>query len=176
MRLKSFVGPSYASWSPTASVDELVNLFVEVVESGTGANAAVLYGTPGLQLFSELEGAPGYGIIEVASRVFAAAGTGLWEIFAGGQKLLRGNINASAPVSMATNGFQLLITTGTIAYIFDLATNTFTKVPNFPGANVVTEMDGYFIAPNINSRQFNISALNDGTSWDPLDFATKEGN
>lgn len=36
-------------------------------------------------------------------------------------------------------------------------------------------IDGYFIVQKPNSKQINISAINDGTSWNPLDFAVKEG-
>jgi hypothetical protein len=35
-------------------------------------------------------------------------------------------------------------------------------------------LDGYFIVAKPNSKQANISSLNDGTSWDALDFAIKE--
>ncbi len=35
-------------------------------------------------------------------------------------------------------------------------------------------LDGYFIAAKPDSKQFNISDLNDGQIWDPLDFFTKE--
>lgn len=35
-------------------------------------------------------------------------------------------------------------------------------------------LDGYFIVAIPNSKRFYISGINDGTSWDPLDFASKE--
>jgi hypothetical protein len=35
-------------------------------------------------------------------------------------------------------------------------------------------LDGYFIASAPNTKQFNISAINDGTTWHPIDFAVKE--
>lgn len=36
-------------------------------------------------------------------------------------------------------------------------------------------LDGYFIIQKPDSKQFNLSALNDGTTWDPLDFGIKQG-
>lgn len=36
-------------------------------------------------------------------------------------------------------------------------------------------LDGYFIVNAPGTQQFNISALDDGQTWDPLDFAKKEG-
>lgn len=41
-------------------------------------------------------------------------------------------------------------------------------------ASTMAYLDGYFIVSRSDSRQFNISAINDGSTWDPLDFATKE--
>jgi hypothetical protein len=38
-----------------------------------------------------------------------------------------------------------------------------------------TFLDGYYIVNVPGSKQFNISAINDGRTWDALDFATKEG-
>jgi hypothetical protein len=36
-------------------------------------------------------------------------------------------------------------------------------------------LDGYFIVATPSTKQFNISAPNDGTHWDPIDKAVKEG-
>lgn len=36
-------------------------------------------------------------------------------------------------------------------------------------------LDGYYIVSKPASRQINISAINDGSTWNPLDFAIKEG-
>ena len=43
------------------------------------------------------------------------------------------------------------------------------------GASSGTFIDGFFVVSRPASRQFNISAQLDGTSWDPLDFGLKEG-
>lgn len=53
-------------------------------------------------------------------------------------------------------------------------------VYNAPTVDTVTArtgafLDGYFIVQKPDSKQWNISALNDGTKWNPLDFAIKEG-
>lgn len=36
-------------------------------------------------------------------------------------------------------------------------------------------LDGYFIGSPAGSKQLNLSAINDGTTWNPIDFAVKEG-
>ena len=44
----------------------------------------------------------------------------------------------------------------------------------FPGGNTVTFLDGYFIVNAPNTRQFYLSQLNDGFTWNALSFASKE--
>jgi len=44
----------------------------------------------------------------------------------------------------------------------------------FPGGNTVTFLDGYFIVNSPNTRQFYLSQLYDGFTWDALSFASKE--
>lgn len=46
--------------------------------------------------------------------------------------------------------------------------------PNLVGAVQGAFLDGYFFAAAANSKQVFFSAINDGTSWNPLDFFTKE--
>ena len=44
----------------------------------------------------------------------------------------------------------------------------------FPGGNTVTFLDGYFIVNAPNTRQFYLSQLYDGFTWNALNFASKE--
>jgi hypothetical protein len=44
----------------------------------------------------------------------------------------------------------------------------------FPGGNTVTFLDGYFIVNSPNTRQFYLSQLYDGFTWNALSFASKE--
>ena len=63
-------------------------------------------------------------------------------------------------------------------YILTYATNVFAQVTDldFPSASSVTFLAGYFIVSEVNSGRFYVSALNDGTSWDALDFASAESS
>jgi hypothetical protein len=42
-------------------------------------------------------------------------------------------------------------------------------------ASDVAFFDGYFVLVQPSSNRFNISAINDASTWDPLDYASKEG-
>ena len=48
--------------------------------------------------------------------------------------------------------------------------------PDFPGAVTVCYLDGYFVFNEPNSQKLWITALLDGTSIDPLEFASTEGS
>ena len=47
-------------------------------------------------------------------------------------------------------------------------------VEGFPGGNTVTFLDGYFIVNAPNTRQFYLSQIYDGFTWNALSFASKE--
>ena len=92
-----------------------------------------------------------------------------------------GEISGTGRVSLADNGFQLCIVipdTG-IGYIYE-KTNGLQQItdPDFTAvgnADVVVFMDGYFVF-STQSKRFFISALNDGLSYNALDFGTAEAD
>jgi hypothetical protein len=79
---------------------------------------------------------------------------------------------------MWDNGTQLMLTDGTLGYIYNFNTLVFVQITDidFPGASSVTWQDGYFIVSKPNSQRFYVSAINDGLTWDALDFASAESN
>jgi len=100
----------------------------------------------------------------------------------------------AASVSIASNGIELLICItdfGTVSYgvwRFNLSTYNVvfmdsTAYPDVYHSTQCAFIDGYFILyPPVNAttsrwdQKFYISALYDGSSWDPLDYASAEGN
>jgi hypothetical protein len=64
------------------------------------------------------------------------------------------------------------------SYIYNNTTNAFGQItdPDFPGAVTVCYLDGYFVFNEPNSQKLWVTALLDGTSIDPLDFASTEGS
>jgi hypothetical protein len=182
-KISGFIGPSYTLRSPNVDCQRSVNLFPEINEVGSGKEqeVAALLSTPGLSLIRTLGTSPhrGGGAIKAANgRVFMVSGNTLYEINADLTATGRGAIGtATGPVSMADNGVQLIIVDGSaIGYIFTYATNVLAPIADadFPGANQVVFQDGYFIVNRLNTNQFFISALYDGTSWNGLDLGSKE--
>jgi hypothetical protein len=73
--------------------------------------------------------------------------------------------------SVASNGLSMILTTGSFAPVDPQAWSGTPTLPAQSGAF----LDNYFIVSAPNTRQINISAIGDGTSWSALDFALKEG-
>lgn len=173
------VGGSYQEWSLPANAERSVNLYP--ISDPEGADVSSLYGTPGLKTFTTLGTGPIRGVFRSAanSRAFAVSGSGLYELHADGTSTLRGSLNGSSgTVTIAENGLQLGICDGDKLYMFTYLTNVFGVVtdPDLPSAGGIDFIDGYFVINENNTGRFYISALYDGTSWDPLDFATAESS
>ncbi|MGI9297839.1 MAG: packaged DNA stabilization protein [Gammaproteobacteria bacterium] len=79
---------------------------------------------------------------------------------------------------MADNGLQLMVVDGASGYILTLATNALQTItdPDFPATTRVAFLDGYFVFFFPGTGRFGITALLDGFTIDPLDFATAEGS
>ncbi|HOK48153.1 MAG TPA: hypothetical protein PLK67_19550, partial [Bryobacteraceae bacterium] len=191
MRFEGFVGPTYESRSINADCQRAVNLYPEIIESGTGKARMVLYGTPGLIAFTTLPSSPIRGIWVNEYRLFVAAGNRIYEVFSNGTYTLLGTIDNSplnlfgatiqnTPVLMYPNGGQLFIVSAGKAYCHtgvQLTEPVFTDTTEPVTAATGTFLDGYFIAQDsFTSKQFHWSELYDGLTWDPLDYATKEGH
>src|SRR5581483_1663493 len=113
-----FCGPAYTAASVIADAQQAVNLYLEKDESGAGKSKLTLYGTPGTAPFCTLPAAPIRGLFVGEERMFAAAGSHLYEISAGGGVTDRGEIgNDGSPVQMFPNGQQLFIVSNKLAWI-----------------------------------------------------------
>lgn len=92
-----------------------------------------------------------------------------------------GTIAGSGKVSMPHNGIQLMVLApGGNGYIFNKDTAVFVEITDADftanGApQVAMFIDGYF-AVSTDSKKWIISALNDGTSWNAVDFGSAESD
>jgi hypothetical protein len=136
----------------------------------------IMDSVPGLNLFASL-GAPVRGILQAADRLFVAAGSILYEVFASGASTFRGTLATSTGVvSMAYGTTQLVIVDGSNGYVLTLSSGLFQQISSsgFYGSNRVRFLDNYFLFVHPGTQQFYISAINNATSEDPLDFASAE--
>lgn len=181
MRFPGFIGPSYTLQSVNVDCQRSVNLLPEVNELGTGKEreVAALVPTPGLRRLLTLPASPVRGLWRASNdQLFAVAGNKLYRISSAWAETGLGSLNTSTgPVSIADNGTHVVVVDGTYGYVWTIGSSSFAQItdPDFPGADQVTFLDGYFIFNKINSQQFVISGLNDVT-FDALDIASAEGS
>lgn len=169
--------------SETVNSQERVNLYTEIDEDPE-TTTMHLYPTPGLILQANLGSSPSRGSYAKGDFRYVVNRANVYKIANDNTFVIIGTLlTSSGRVSMKDNGLQLMIVDGTGGapgggYIYTFLTGVFAQITDadFPGGHVVDFLNGYFIVNKPGSGQFNISALYDGFTWDPLDFATAESN
>lgn len=180
MRLSGLVGQTYQLRSKTAAAERCINWFPTRMESDAGTNTWILEPTPGLQPYAYMPGTQGRGCFAQDGRAFAIVDRTVYEITPlgpSGAVTPRGTVAFdSLPATFCSNGTagnQLLITAGGKLYTFDLAMNVLTDISGVASVPVPAKMcgftDGYGIVLVTGSRTFQISALEDFSTWNGLD-------
>ena len=174
------LGSAYVARSPNAADNKMVNLFPEIVPEG-GKEPGWLQRAPGLRLLATVGSGPIRGLWAFANdpnTAFVVSGNELYKISPPYTATLVGSVTGSGPVSMADNGTQLFVACNPDGFIYNNDTSTFAQItdPDYPGAATVGYLDGYFVFNEPDSQKVWITSLLDGTSVDPLDFASAEGS
>jgi len=172
------LGGTYVARSVNAADARMVNLFPEVVPEG-GKEPAFLNRAPGLKLLANMGDGPIRGLWQFGGYGYAVSGEVLYRIDTLWNTFPIGTVSGSSgPVSMSDNGTQLFIACNGPSFIYNSLTLEFKQIddPDFPGAVTVGYLDGYFVFNEPNSQRLWITQLLDGTSINPLDFASAEGS
>lgn len=181
----------YESESLPISAQECVNWYPNVVQTA-GLSQETLFGTPGIVELTTTgvvgeqnrgahvkNGIPYFvngNTLYILNRAISGEGV---ETFSTASL---GTVEGSGGVSMSDNGTQLMILVpGGKGYIYNEDAGTpFLEItdPDFTANGApqyVKYLDGYF-ACSTDSKKWIISALNDGNSWDALDFSSAESD
>lgn len=171
------LGGSYVARSVNAACDRMVNLFPEAVPEG-GKTSAFLNRCPGLRLLATVGSGPIRGLWKLGSYGYVVSGLSLYRVNSLWNSTLLGAVTGSGPVSMADNGTQLFIACNPDGFIYNASTLAFAQItdPDFPGAVTVGYLDGYFVFNEPDSQKVWITSMLDGTTVDPLEFASAEGS
>lgn len=178
-----FLGGSATKRSVNAGAELSINFMSEKPDSQH--QRPWMSHTPGLRPFltTPLGEIGCRALLNDEARAFAIVGSGFYELAADGTATYRGPVSdpddSHGPGTItsngATTGQQLLVTAGGVAYIYALDANTLTALDPTLFADTVTHglfLDDYFIV-RTSDGSFALSALLDGTSWDPLDRAKR---
>jgi len=170
------LGQAYVARSVNAVDNRMVNLYPEATPEN-GKTAGFLIRAPGLRLLATLGGGPVRGLWQFGAYGYAVSGNTLYRVDAAWTATVLGTVSGSGPVSMSDNGTQLFVACNPRSYIYNASTGAFAEISDtdFPGAVTVGYLDGYFVFNEPNSQRVWVTSLLDGTSVDPLDFASAEG-
>lgn len=171
------LGSAYVARSVNAADARMVNLFPEIIPEG-GKEPAFLNRAPGLKLEVSVGVGPIRGLWVLGDNLYVVSGSKLYKVTPAYAVTEIGSVGGTGPVSMADNGTQLFIACNGPSFIYNSQTNVFAQITDsdFPGAVTVAYLDGYFVFNEPNSQKIWVTALLDGTSVDPLDFASAEGS
>ena len=171
------LGSAYVARSVNAADNRMVNMYPELVPEG-GKQPAFLQRAPGLVLRATIGTGPIRGLWEHGAYLYVVSGSVFYQVDSAFVATAKGTVSGSGPVSMADNGTQIMIAASPLGYIYNTSTDVFQQItdPDFPGASVVDFLDGYFVFIEPNSQRVWVTGLLDGTSIDPLDFASAEGD
>jgi hypothetical protein len=171
------LGAAYVARSVNAADNRMINIYPEVVPEG-GKEPAFLQRAPGLTALATVGIGPIRGMWTFGNYGYVVSGPTLFQIDSNWNAVAKGTVAGTGSVSMADNGIQLFIAANPQGYIYNANTGVFQQItdPDFPGATTVGYIDGYFTFNEPNSQKIWVTQLLDGTSVDPLEFASAEGN
>lgn len=174
---------AYRSESLPLSAQQCVNWYPHLPEV-PALNKETLRGTPGLyQVATSGESVTdsSRGEKTFKSRLYVVNGPTLFRVNADHTLTNLGQIESDARVVMVNNDNQLLILVpGGAGYIFEDDTDTLTEITDSDfrangNPQYACFIDGYFVFTT-DEKKFIVSALNDGLTYDALDFGSAESS
>jgi len=137
-----------------------------------------LMGTPGLTLFRVIDSGGGEirGMWDMDGYLYIVCKSSVYRYIDGTLTTCTGSLlTSSGRVSMVDNGTQLMIIDGTYGYYVTGTTVTQITDADFPTPSSLAFQDGYGVVTQDGTGRIYISALNDFSTWDALDYSTADG-
>lgn len=179
MKKIAIFGSGVKGKSDVVTAQRHLNCYAEIREDGDKAQV-VYYGTPGLTKFISLPRRPIRGLHVCKEYLYIVADDTFYRVTNAGTIAIKGTLSSGDNVvSIANNGVQIMVVTGSDGWIYDIAADTFTQITNESYPNTATDVvfnDGYFIVNKPEVGQIWVSSSYDGMTWNGLGFATAESN
>lgn len=172
------IGQSYQLADRKQGVQRSMNLRLRLIEGEGEPNTVVLESIEGLRTFVTMPATVRGTHASDDGRWFVVAGNTLYEVGTNATTTARGTLaSSSGYVSMKNGLYQLVIVDGPSGYVLTLASNAFAQItdPDWRGSQWVEELNGQFIfVPSDQPDQFYLSSIDDGSSFDALDFSSAD--
>ena len=172
----------YVSDSLPVAAQECTNWYPNVVQ-GAGLSQDTLFGTEGLTQLatSGIIDNQNRGAHEMAGKPYFVNGDRLYRLEEDDTLTFIGDIEGTVRVSMADNGTQLMVLVPNgKGYIYNHVADTFAEITDSDftangSPQFVVFIDGYFLVTT-DTKKFIVSSINDGLSYNALDFGTAESD
>jgi hypothetical protein len=164
---------SYRSRSLPLSAQRMVNCYLEPAPPDAKTFAAVVQ-SYGIEDLGTVGTGPFRGGTAINGVPYVVSGSRLYRIESDLTETDLGSIPGGNYVDMAGTENSLMLVTEGAGYYYSGGVVTQITDTDFPGAEWVEVIDGYFAIGAPSSGEFFISANRDPSSWDALDFATAE--
>lgn len=164
---------SYRHRSLPLSAQRMVNCYLEPAPLGAKTLAAVVQ-SYGIDDFATPGTGPLRGALRLKGVPYVVSGTKLYRLSSTGSATELGDVPGFNFVDMAGDEINIMLVTDTLGYYWNGTTVAAITDPDFPGADWVENIDGYFVIGEPASGRFFVSANRNPASWDALDFATAE--
>lgn len=171
--LVAFGTQSYRHRSLPLSAQRMVNCYLEPAPPGAKTLAAVVQ-CYGIKDFAEVGDGALRGALVLNGVLYVVSGDKLYRVDQFGLSTELGDIPGNNFVDMAGDEINIMLVTDELGYYWNGSTVAQITDADFPGAEWVEVIDGYFVIGAPDSGQFYVSANRNPASWDALDFATAE--
>jgi hypothetical protein len=169
-------GRQFAEHSSGPLTAELAqNIYLEQAPDGA-KSPYILLGTPGLKLFDTVGDGPIRGMKFMGDHLYVVSGAKVFRVNAAANAELVGYVTDSGPVEMEHNAPapatgrdpRMWISTG--HDLFSVMQGEILAVDNGAGVTDVAYQDGYLLGVPAGTQQLIISAIDDATTINALDF------
>jgi len=164
------VGPSYEHRSTSQSIQDSMNLIPEIESTGQSVKTANPW--PGAKSWTTATGVDrGFG--ELAGVLYQVRNTTLYKIDSNMTETVIGNIEGANRCIFASDGTNLIITTGTKGYQYNGTTLTEITDSDYESGNSCAFLNSRIIFDGDGGR-FQVADVGDPDSIQPNNFATAE--
>ena len=171
-----FIGGAYAGPSTNINAQVCQNLF-PIPDVVGGKTMLALRNTPGMKLWATVGSGDFRGNFVWYDYLYSVVGNTIYKINSNGVSTSVGTLSTTTgDVYMCGGVTYMLITDGSKGYYRIQADTTLTEITDadFPIPGSCEYQDGYFIVSEKDTDYFYISAVEDPSSWDSLEFASAE--
>ena len=171
-----FLSQAYVGRSRNLVFNQAVNIYPEIVDDKSGKRVGGFYGCPGSRFLAVVGTGPHRGarVAQANGGLYCVSGSGLYQVSSGWAATLLGTLSTSGgPVAMMDGTEQIVVVDGSgSAYVWNFSTSAFSTVALGFNADTLFSQDGFFLANQTGTSTWWQSNLNDGSTWNALNFSS----